>query len=601
MEAARQLGEEIESVCGGAGSCGKCLVQIKHELSSDSAVSVLNEVEQEYLNKEMLSQNYRLACQVHIYEDVTVVIPEASQRIIQQIRKEIDFNIEHVNPVIRTYYIDIKSEAISNFTGEWEILKAALHNQIRVEAESIDINALRDLQKMTREGDGRITLSIRGKEVIRVAAGKHEYCYGLAVDMGTTTMAGYLCELSGGSRIATHSIVNPQVPYGEDVMARIHFVMTHKDGLEILHEVLISGINEIAKVIIDKAGITIDDLIEIVLVGNTCMHHLALNISPEYLGLYPFTPAVQEAMNIKARDLGIAANRGAYIYVLPIEAGFVGADNVGVLISQQPYKQDQYQLIIDIGTNGEIILGNKNRLLSCSCATGPAFEGAEIKFGMRASEGAIEKIKIDIKTKEVCFKVIGQDKWNDEREGIKARGICGSGILDAVSQLYLAGIIEYNGRYTKYDSSPRLRGNGAEREFVLVWASDTVIGQDITVTQKDVRNIQLAKGALAAGAKVLLERIGRDKPEQVILAGAFGSYIDPNSAANLGLFPDCLHNIKAVGNAAGSGACLALLDQAARQEAEMIARKVEYIELTSVRKFQKYFTESLWFPPLNTD
>jgi uncharacterized 2Fe-2S/4Fe-4S cluster protein (DUF4445 family) len=295
--------------------------------------------------------------------------------------------------------------------------------------------------------------------------------------------------------------------------------------------------------------------------------------------------------------MGIRISPGAYVHVLPIEAGFVGADNVGVLLAEEPYKKDEIQLIIDIGTNGELILGNKRRLISASCATGPAFEGAQLKFGMRAAPGAIEKIEIDPETKEVRFKVIGHDRWNTDSHEVRAKGICGSGIIDAIPQLFLAGIIDKTGKFRKDVSTPRLREVEGEKEYVIAWASETSIAKEVVVTQDDIRAIQLGKAAMYAGSKILMESLGVDKVDKVVLAGAFGSYIDKQSAALLGMFPDCEpENVLSVGNAAGDGARIALLNADKRKEADEWARRVEYIELTVAPNFEKTFGQSMWLP-----
>jgi uncharacterized 2Fe-2S/4Fe-4S cluster protein (DUF4445 family) len=332
-------------------------------------------------------------------------------------------------------------------------------------------------------------------------------------------------------------------------------------------------------------------------VGNTCMHHLFLNIDPRHLARTPFPPAIHHSVDVKARDLALRIGAGAYVHVLPNEAGFVGADNVGVLIAEEPYKQDAMLLIIDIGTNGELLLGNRKRLLSTSCATGPAFEGAEIRHGMRAAAGAIEKVKIDPLTKDVQFKILGSEKWNTEVENIGARGICGSGIFDVTAQMFRAGVIDKSGRFNTGLPSPRMRVLNGEPEFVIAWARETAINHDIVICQRDIRAIQLAKGAMYSGARLMMHRLGIDRVDKVILAGAFGSYIDKESAAVIGLFPDCpLQNVSAVGNAAGDGARIALLDVDKRLEADVMSRKVEYVELTVEPNFNRTFTQSLIFP-----
>jgi uncharacterized 2Fe-2S/4Fe-4S cluster protein (DUF4445 family) len=340
-----------------------------------------------------------------------------------------------------------------------------------------------------------------------------------------------------------------------------------------------------------------EDILELTVVGNTAMHHLFLKINPENVGVSPFPPALHRSIDIKARDLGIKVHPSSNVHILPVEAGFVGADNVGVLIAEEPYRQDEMALVIDIGTNGELVMGNRNILISSSCATGPALEGAHIKFGMRAAPGAIERIKIHPETMDVDFKVIGQEQWNSELKIRRAKGICGSGIIDGMAELFRVGIIDKSGRFIKESPSPRLRITNEKREFVIAWKEETSIGKEITITQQDVRSVQLAKGALYAGAKLMMKRLGIEMLDKVILAGAFGSYIDPKEAMILGMFPDCdLKKVFAVGNAAGDGARIALLDRDKRAEADKIAREVEYIELTIEAEFQNEFMEAMQIP-----
>jgi len=428
-------------------------------------------------------------------------------------------------------------------------------------------------------------------------AEKVDKAYGLAVDIGTTTVAGYLCNLTSGEVIATESMMNPQMIYGEDVMSRITYAVTHPDGLEELHRSIIGALNQLIQAVTGRCSLSSDRILELVVVGNTAMHHLFLQIYPKFLGISPFPTAIQRSIDVKARELGLKAHPSANVHVLPIEAGFVGADNVGVLIAEEPHHQDEMVLIIDIGTNGELVMGNRKKLISASCATGPALEGAHIKFGIRAAQGAIERITIDPETLEVKFKVIGQKEWNTERENSGAMGICGSGIIDAAAELYRNGILDKSGRFRNEVKSSRLRVVDETTEFVIAWKNETSIGKDITITQKDVRNIQLAKAALYTGAKLMMRRLGIEKLDKVILAGAFGNYIDPEKALVLGMFPDCdLKNVYAVGNAAGDGARLALLNRDKRAEADEIARKVEYMELSIEADFQKEFIEAMQIP-----
>jgi len=335
------------------------------------------------------------------------------------------------------------------------------------------------------------------------------------------------------------------------------------------------------------------------MVGNTAMHHLFLSINPLHLGLSPFAPSIHHSVDVKARDLGLHLHPAANVHALPIEAGFVGADNVGVLIAETPYEKEEMALLIDVGTNGELVLGNNKRLLSCSCATGPALEGAHLQFGMRAAPGAIERVRIDSKTLQVRFKVIGLEKWSDEcaPEEIQARGICGSGIIEAMAEMYRAGVLEKSGRFNPQLASPRIRKIEKGYEFILARKEETAIGKEITVSLADVRAVQMAKGALYAGAKVMMNTLRIKKIDKVVLAGAFGSMIDRERALILGMFPDCgLENVYSVGNAAGDGARLALLDWEKRAEADRISRAVEYIELTTDTNFTDEFVKALPFP-----
>jgi uncharacterized 2Fe-2S/4Fe-4S cluster protein (DUF4445 family) len=436
-----------------------------------------------------------------------------------------------------------------------------------------------------------------------VEPGFVEESYGLAVDIGTTTCVGYLTDLNTGKVVNTESMMNPQVPYGEDVMSRITYAMSNPGvGLETMQKAIIQGLNEIIERVVTEIkkdgphpGYVIDDL---TIVFNTAMHHIFLGLNPEYIGRSPFIPAVQNSLDIKARDLGLRINPSAYIHVLPIEAGFVGADNVGVLIAEEPYNQDENVLIIDIGTNGELLMGNRNKVCSTSCATGPAFEGAQIKFGMRAAPGAIETVEIDPATKEPRYKVIGKADWSSHIEKMNVKGLCGSAIIQVVAEMFKAGIIDKSGRFVMDLGTPRVRRDAdGKPEYVLAWAAETSIGQDVTITQGDVRALQLAKGALYTGAKLMMKRLGITTLDKVILAGAFGSHIDREASLMLGMFPDCsMDKIYAVGNAAGDGSRMALLNRGKRKEANERARWVEFVEIATDPAFEKEFMQAMHIP-----
>jgi uncharacterized 2Fe-2S/4Fe-4S cluster protein (DUF4445 family) len=536
-----------------------------------------------------------------LYGNVQVFVPEESQGFQQVIRKEAREISVDLNPGVKSYFTDLPPPTLKEPMADFERLHRVLNQSFGLTNLRMDFHALRLLPQQLRAADWKVTAMVwMDQEILALQPGKVEDYYGVAVDIGTTTVAIYLCNLRTGQLVSTGSMMNPQVAYGEDVMSRITYAMVNPgEGLKRLQEAIISGLNGIIQNAAQTAQISPQAILEMTVVGNTAMHHIFLGIDPHSLGVSPFPPATHHSQNIKARDLGLKIHPAAYVHVLPIEAGFVGADNVGVLISETPYQKDEMALIIDIGTNGELVLGNRKKLLSSSCATGPALEGAHLRFGMRAAPGAIERVRINLDTLEVRYKVIGQDQWSDDclPEAIQARGICGSGIIEVVAEMFRAGVLEKSGRFNGNLSSPRLRRHEKGYEFVIAWARETAIGQDITVSTSDIRAVQLAKGALYSGAKIMMKALGVDRLEKVILAGGFGSYVDPERAMILGMFPDCdLKEVISVGNAAGDGARMALLDRHKRSEADRIAREVEYIELTVYPEFTMEFAEAMLFP-----
>lgn len=605
LEASRILGVGIESVCGGKGTCGKCLVRIESGsferygiTSRPDHLSPFTEGEAGLIGERERAEGFRLACAAAVCGDLVLFLPEESRTGRQVIRKEAGQREIRLNPAVRLYTVTLRPPELEDPQADYERLIAALTERFDLPRLEIDYPALLSLSGALRKGSWTVTAAVRMEaEILAVFPGEVEENFGLAVDLGTTTVAGYLCSLKTGKVIATQSIMNPQVAFGEDVISRITYAMDHPDGLEKLQGAILEGVNGLIRTVTADAGLTPADLIDMTLVGNTAMHHLFLGIDPGPLGISPFTPAVHRSLDIKARDLGLLSHPGARIHVLPIEAGFVGADNVGVLIAEEPYLRDDISLIIDVGTNGEMILGNRERLLSASCATGPALEGAHIRFGMRAAPGAIERIRIDPGTKEVSFEIICEEERGLKGRTTGARGICGSGIIDGVAELYRAGIIDGSGRFRNDFSTPRLRLNDGKPEFVIAWPGETSLQTAITISQQDVRSVQLAKGALYAGAKLMMKRLGIEKVDRVVLAGAFGSYIDKTAAMLLGMFPDCdLRSVSSVGNAAGDGARIALLNRAKRLEAEEIAGRVEYLELTLSQDFQEEFMNAMFIP-----
>ena len=597
LDAARSLGVGIESLCGGEKSCGKCLVRCETG-TNPAHLSPFTDEEARFIPDRERAEGFRLACAAEVGGDVVLFVPEESRREAQVIRKRAGNRAISLNPAVRLFPVALAPPDLTHPQGDYDRLVATLQERYHIPRPAIDYPALLKLPGALRQGNWRVTAALwLEKEILAVFPGEVEETYGLAVDVGSTTVAGYLCNLRTGAIVASESLMNPQVAYGEDVIARITYAAEHPDGLEKLRGAIVDCLNRLIRTVTSAAGLALDDILEVTVVGNTAMHHILLGIDPGSLGVSPFTPAIHRSLDIKARDLGLTAHPAANVHLLPIEAGFVGADNVGVLIAEEPYRCEDMVLIIDVGTNGELIMGNKARLVSASCATGPALEGAHIRFGMRAAPGAIERIRIDPGTLEVSFKIIGEEHWRPDSSIAGAKGICGSGIIDGVAELHRAGIIDKSGRFRTDLETPRLRLKNGKPEFVIAWREETSLNEEITIDQQDVRSVQLAKAALYAGAKLMMKRLGIKKLDRVTLAGAFGSYIDKTAALRLGMFPDCdLDNVVSVGNAAGDGARIALLDREKRVEAETVAGQVDYLELTIEADFQQEFLAALAIP-----
>ena len=616
LDAARQMGVAIESICGGRMTCRKCRISVeegnfqKHGITSTADhLSPAGREELDFLEK-LNSPEYRLSCQAKVTGNVLIFVPEESRGQKQVIRKSAGQRVIDVDPAVRKVYVEVDQAELGEHRGDWGRLQDALRTEWGFENLTIDLLALRRLQENLRKGKWAVTVTLwQEREVIDVQAGYVDGVYGLAVDIGSTTIAGFLCDLRTGEVLATESVMNPQITYGEDLMSRISYAMTHRDGLEKMNTAVLEALNRLAASAAREAGLQSRDIHEAVFVGNTTMIHILLGIDPIELGGAPFALANREAMDIKARELGLRLHRSANVHVLPAEAGHVGADNVAVLIAEEPYKQtDEIVLTVDVGTNAEIVLGNAAWMFSASSPTGPAFEGAQITYGMRAAPGAIERVRIDPLTKEARFRVIGADKWSDEWEiGADvpteeqprhlAAGICGSGIIEVVAEMFRAGILQPDGRFDPNVVHERVQWDGRKGNYILATGEQTTTGEPITVTQDDVRNIQLAKAALYAGAKLLMNRANVQKVDRIILAGAFGSYIDPKYAMILGLIPDCdLAKVTAVGNAAGDGARIALLNRQKRLEAQHIAQWVRYVETAVDPDFQNEFVGAIHIP-----
>ena len=633
LDAARELGVGVESICGGTGACAKCKCQVLdgtfddegHELSMshmvtaatrhglrsrESHVSPAGEHEQKLAKKHHFKSGERLSCQSRVVGNAVVFIPEEARVREAIVRKAAGKPVAVRDPVTRKYFVSVPAPTLEDHRGDWERLRDALKEVHGIDTE-IDFSALKqlsDLAKPQRAKVMQLTATVWLKdpmgvgEVVRLENGDTAaVLLGLAVDLGTTTVAAYLCNMHTGETLATESLMNPQIRIGgDDVMNRIA-ASDNPEKLDRMQKSVTGALGELADRVTTSVGYSAQDISEIVLVANTCMHHIFLGLDPDSLGKSPFNPRIAHSVNVKSRDLNIAnVLPSINVHLLANQAGFVGADNTAVAIALEPYNSDELVAIVDIGTNGEILVGNRDRIYSTSCPTGPALEGASIKYGVRAARGAIEKIRVEPGTYDVRFKVIGKEAWNTRlvAEEIGAIGLCGSAIIDAVGELYKAGILAANGKFNMEIETPRLRrGEDGDAEFVIAWAKETAIGRDITMTIDDVRNVQLAKAAVYSGIQVLLDKLGRDKPEKVILAGAFGSHLDLRRSLMLGLFHDVgFGNMHSVGNAAGDGARMALVNRAKREEAEHIARRIHYVELTNEPGFVPHFVDATLLP-----
>lgn len=645
IEASRRLGVDIEALCGEKKVCGKCKVRVEQGAfqkfgitSSLEHTSPWQEEEAKFVSPSEREQGFRLGCAAKVLGDLLVFVPEESRAGKQVVSKAArDIPIER-NPAVKLYTVTCLPPTFEEPTADFERMCRELTKEFDLEGLTIDWHALRELPSAIRKGKWTITVAVwHDREIIKLWPGAVSDYYGLAVDIGTTTVAAYLCNMRTMQVIDTVSMMNPQCKYGEDVMARITYHQMNPGGLERMSNDLIEGLNSLiaqacanthpplvkqkdenGKTVKDADGQPVmveapqegveylrlvpADLVDITFGCNTAMHHIFLKLDPEPVGLAPFPPVIHHSLDIKARDLGLDINAGSYAFVMPNEAGFVGADNVCVLVAEEPQKSEEMALIIDIGTNGELVLGNKRKLISSSCATGPALEGAQLSCGMRAAPGAIERIKIDPDTHEVDYKVIGREAWKSfsQPKEMQTKGICGSGILDVLAELYSSGVVSKSGRFAKEQKSKRFRSmadNPRQKEFVIAWAEETSIGKDVVITQKDIRQIQLAKGALYTGCKLMMRRMGVESLDTVKIAGAFGTHVDKAKALTMGLFPDCdLEKVMSVGNAAGDGARVVLLNKAKRDEANWISRNVEYIELTVEKDFEQQFMESMQLP-----
>jgi uncharacterized 2Fe-2S/4Fe-4S cluster protein (DUF4445 family) len=608
LQAARALGVDVDSVCGGRALCGRCQVLVmegdfsKHGVTSGSAnLSSLSAAEQSFARRRPLAAGHRLSCQAHIQGDLVVDVPASSQVHRQVVRKAVEAHAITLDPVVHLRYVEVREPDMHDPSGDLQRLFEALRREWDFGPLQADLHVLQQLQGALRKGEWKVTVAVHaGTQVIAVLPGFHEAVYGVAVDVGSTTIAAHLCDLESGEVVASAGTMNPQIRFGEDLMSRVSYSMMNPGGAQQMTHAVRAALNTLAADVAREAKIALDDILAMTVVGNPIMHHLLLGIDPVELGGAPFALATDSALNLQARELDLQLNPGARLYILPCIAGHVGADTAGVILAERPDTSEKLTLLVDVGTNAEIVLGNSERLLACSSPTGPAFEGAQISCGQRAAPGAIERVRIDPATLEPRFRVIGSQLWSDEagfaesiaRTGVT--GVCGSGIIEVIAEMYLAGIISQDGVIDGELAarSPRIVPTG--RTFAYLVHQGEVALQ---ITQNDVRAIQLAKAALRAGIQLLMDRLGASAVDRIRLAGAFGSHIDVKYAMVLGMLPDCdLSQVSSAGNAAGTGARIALLDKSSRTTIEDLVHRVEKIETAIEPKFQEHFVAAMGIP-----
>jgi uncharacterized 2Fe-2S/4Fe-4S cluster protein (DUF4445 family) len=600
LEAAQEIGLSIESLCGGEGLCGTCKVIVDDGADCLTAPS---QADEQLFSESELAEGYRLSCRAAVdrpHGHVETTVPSSSQKtggVVLTEGVELDVNLD---PAVRHYRLQLAEPSLEDNIADRERLAEGLAEAYDIAVTDMDRLVQQELPNQLRAGEAdsgfAVTATVHGRdEVIDVSPGLDDSVYGLAVDIGTTTVAVYLLDLRTGEQLAVSSKLNPQSRYGGDIMTRVRHTRRQDDGRAELQTAILEGINECIAEVTREAGVDATDIYEAVFVGNTAMHHLFLGIEPSYVAGSPYVPANHAALQVKARELGIDINPAGYLTWLPISGGWVGPDKVSVLLVSGHYKADELTVCIDIGTNGEISVGNKDGMWVTSAPAGPALEGAEITHGIRAQDGAIEAVDIDRETFAPTVETIG---------GGAPNGVCGSGVIDALAEMFIVGLVDRRGQFRDaVRDHDRIRENEHEvLEYVLVSAEDADLGADIVITQNDIREIQMAKAAIQAGTLVLLDELDVETVERVVLAGGFGNYIDPEAAMTIGLYPDVdLELVDFLGNAAGIGSQLALLDTANREEAERILDEVDYYEIAGTDVFRDNFLDAMYLPHKDFD
>ncbi|MCC1480513.1 ASKHA domain-containing protein [Roseibaca sp. Y0-43] len=614
LTAARKLGVDLDSVCGGRGICSKCQITPgygdfpKHGVNvAADALSAWNAVEQRYKDKRGLIDGRRLGCQAQIMGDVVIDVPAESQLHKQVVRKDASARPMVMDPATRLFFVEVAQPDMHEPSGDLERLGAALRTQWDVAEISMGLDVLRKLQPTLRAGNWQVTVALFADhsggpaQVLDIWPGLYDGAlYGLAIDLGSTTIAAHLCDLRDGQVVASSGIMNPQIRFGEDLMSRVSYAMMNPGGDAEMTRAVRDSLDTLIAALASDAGCNARQIMEVVIVCNPVMHHLLLGVDPVELGQAPFALATSGALSLGARDLDLTAlNPAARAYLLPCIAGHVGADAAAVALSEAPEQSDDLVLIVDVGTNAEILLGDTRRVLACSSPTGPAFEGAQISSGQRAAPGAIERIEIDPFTKEPRFRVIGSDLWSDDPEfAANVTGICGSGIIEAVAEMRMAGLVDASGLIgsSAQTGTERCVPEGRTHAYVIHDATATG-GPRITVTQGDIRAIQLAKSALYAGARLLMDEIGTDTVDRIVLAGAFGAHISPKHAMVLGMIPDApLDRVTSAGNAAGTGARMALCSKSERAAIERTVTRIHKVETAIEPRFQEHFVAANALP-----
>jgi uncharacterized 2Fe-2S/4Fe-4S cluster protein (DUF4445 family) len=582
IDAARQAGIGLASVCGGEGTCGRCRVSIM-----SGQVSPPVDADRRFLSQIELSSGQRLACRCEVLSDVKVNVPKASLVTDQRLQVGGVTRKMRVEATVRAYEVEMPPPTLLDLRSDLERVIDALETAYGLRRLFAEPAVIRTLSTLARRAEWQLVAYLRGREIVGFEA-QGRKPMGFAVDLGTTKVAGYLVDLETGEELAASGVMNPQIGYGEDVISRVSYVSRNANGGEELAHAVRETLNQMIGELAEEAGVARDQIVEACIVGNTAMTHLLLDLPVKQLAVSPFVAAASAALDIKAHEIGIELAAGAYVHVLPCVGGFVGADHVAMIIGSDLDRREYGVIGVDIGTNTEIVLFRPgvDHLTSASCASGPAFEGAHIRDGMRAATGAIETVQIG--SSGVVFKTIGD---------APPVGLCGSGIVDIIAELHRNHIIDRHGRLQREAQGVRKNGNGWE--YVVVPGSNSGTGNDIVITQHDINEIQLAKGAIASGLETLLAATDTapEQIEEVIVAGAFGSYLNLDSALGIGLLPKLPKaRYVQVGNAAGVGAKMALLSLKERQRAQKIASRTGYIELTNFPGFNRRFALSMFFP-----